>query len=286
MKNKMQLKELKKRKIKDSKLEEMSLDKKTTLIENRTKAKADSSDMWVTIGEKLRARREKLGYRASDVAEIMDLSERTVTNHETADSTPSYETLLEYCAIYDCSIGYLRGEYKEATQDLHFICTETGLSEEAVNYLLRNDPYTKSTATMISFLIEEEIKSEEKSLIGEMLSYFLDEVNMFWISKNKWFPLFDRIFNRVAPNFEEEQHYVSFDDYYQDTVESFAFALRECNYSETEIDEIRHSVEQLFRAYYLRLEYRKLNQVRLQSKIIKSMDTMVSINAKNQEERR
>lgn len=237
----------------------------------------------------LRGKRGADGYVSNKViADKVGYSTKQVNDWFNKEKTTDIPLpcLIEISNLLKCDVDYLLGRIDQKTKEVTDICEATSLSEEAVSFLCSKQLTAEATATMVSFLIEEEKESEEKSLISEMLSYFLDEVNMYWISKNEWFPLFNRIFIRVAPNFEEERHYVSFDDYYQDAVETFVFALRESNYSEAEVDEIRHSVEKMFRAYYFRLEYRKLNQVRLQSKILKSMDTLVSMNAKNQEERK
>ena len=237
----------------------------------------------------LRGKRGTDGYVSNEViANIVGYSTKQVNSWFNKEQTTDIPLpcLIEISNLLKCDVDYLLGRIDQKTKEVTDICDATSLSEEAVSFLCSKQLTAKATATMVSFLIEEEKESEEESLVSAMLSYFVDEVNMFWVSKNEWFPLFDKVFNRVAPNFEEEHHFVDFDDYYQDAVETFVQELRKDNYSEAEIDEIRHSVEKMFRAYYLRLEYRKLNQVRLQSKILKSMDTLVSMNAKNQEERK
>lgn len=63
------------------------------------------------------------------------------------------EKLVAICDIFQWDIGYLLGEYKEQTQDKHFICHQTGLSEKAIDFLL---PHSKDWQTgVLSLLLEE-----------------------------------------------------------------------------------------------------------------------------------
>lgn len=63
------------------------------------------------------------------------------------------EKLVAICDIFQWDVGYLLGEYKEQTQDKHFICQQTGLSEKAIDFLL---PHSKDWQTgVLSLLLEE-----------------------------------------------------------------------------------------------------------------------------------
>ena len=96
-----------------------------------------------TIGRQIRKKRKDLGFTREYVGDLLygnteDGKDhaQTVGNHESGQSFP-FKKLLKYCEILDCDLGYLLGEYDEATRDLHFICSATGLTEDAATILIR-----------------------------------------------------------------------------------------------------------------------------------------------------
>lgn len=108
-------------------------------IESKQKMLERLPDKWVDIGKRLREIRERRGYSAKDVADIIGKDTKTIYNHETANVRPSFDLLLKYCALYDCSIGYLLKEYDGTTFDRDYIASQTGLSEEAIKVLTKDD---------------------------------------------------------------------------------------------------------------------------------------------------
>jgi transcriptional regulator with XRE-family HTH domain len=112
------------------------------------------------IGKRLKQRREKLGLSQDAVGVMLnglspsgETKDRTIRNHESGQSFP-FKTLLKYCEIYDCDLGYLMGDYDEKDRDTHYICDQTGLSEEAVEILKDQRFYANPDEIFISYYDE------------------------------------------------------------------------------------------------------------------------------------
>lgn len=86
------------------------------------------------------------------------------------------EKLVAICDIFQCDIGYLLGEYKEQTQDKHFICQQTGLTETAIDLLL---PHSQDWQTGVLSLLLEEYPDFLQVLanIYEYYNYYAKEKN-------------------------------------------------------------------------------------------------------------
>lgn len=88
------------------------------------------------IGERIKEARKSCNMTKSKLAEKCELQQyQTITAWESGNSIPSLSKLLDLCDILNCDIGYLLGEYPEKTRIKSEICTETGLSENAVHKL-------------------------------------------------------------------------------------------------------------------------------------------------------
>lgn len=157
---------------------------------------------WKRIGQRLRERRKHLGYTQAYVGDIIFTEKddsgkcpdhaRTISNHESGQPF-KFETLLKYCDIYDCDLGYLLGDYDESTHDLHFICSETGLSEEAVNRL-RNEyivpPYIPEGKEYTPQKIHPRILAEMRELASELILQIYDYESLgnkihFYLTKKR-----------------------------------------------------------------------------------------------------
>ena len=157
---------------------------------------------WKQIGQRLKERRKLLGYTQAYVGDIIFSEKddsgkcpdhaRTVSNHESGQPF-KFETLLKYCDIYDCDLGYLLGDYDESTHDLHFICSETGLSEEAVNRL-RDEyflPYMSEEKEPTKKKIDPLILAEYRELASKLILQIYDheclssKIHLFLSKKRK-----------------------------------------------------------------------------------------------------
>lgn len=81
--------------------------------------------------------REKAGYTQKSFAEYFDISLDTVRNWEQGRKVPEIKTVERLCAEFACEPDYLLGRMEHSTHDMQFICSQTGLSEDAVLALSR-----------------------------------------------------------------------------------------------------------------------------------------------------
>lgn len=91
------------------------------------------------IGSRIKAERKALGLSQGELAEKCNLSassRQTVGAWEQGNLLPSVPDLLRLCALFDCELGYLLGEYDRKTRQTTDIFLETGLSANAVASLL------------------------------------------------------------------------------------------------------------------------------------------------------
>lgn len=65
------------------------------------------------------------------------ISRNTLSKIENGeDKHITFEFLLNFAKWAECDIGYLLGEYKEKTQEVHQICLTTGLTEDAIEKII------------------------------------------------------------------------------------------------------------------------------------------------------
>lgn len=89
------------------------------------------------IGERVEKERRELKLSKAKLAEKIGYSdERPITALEKNGKLLPLEQMLEMCKIFNCELSYLLCEQDYKTRVATDICEETGLSEEAVNYLI------------------------------------------------------------------------------------------------------------------------------------------------------
>ena len=112
---------------------------------------------WKRIGERIKQEREELKLDQIELGEQLGISRQTVSNWERGRAYPSVDDMGRLCGIFNCEIGYLLCEYDCKTKESADVCAVTGLSEEAVNMLIKLNT------------------NEEDALILTVLSYLLGE---------------------------------------------------------------------------------------------------------------
>ena len=92
----------------------------------------------IELGMKIRSERKANGYSLDDLREITNISRQTLAKWERGEGTgPTVDDLLSMCKAFQCDFGYLVGEYSCKTRQATDIQKETGLSETAVNSLIK-----------------------------------------------------------------------------------------------------------------------------------------------------
>lgn len=232
-----------------------------------------------TIGQQLKKRRELLGLTQEYVGNFVygdskDGKDRTKTirNHESGQSFP-FKILLRYCDVYDCDIGYLLGNYDESTHDLHFICSETGLSEDAVE-ILKNDNNGKCILTdIIDFLIKDSLESS--SLMYNLLVCKLNDVEIEKYKSNKWFNTFSKIIDECTSTNEKENVIglsLTTSNIDNATVNKIIDYLEAQGFSKDEILEISKETDNFFASYINRETEKEISKAILNNQITRYID--------------
>lgn len=66
--------------------------------------------MTVSIGDRLRAQREKNDLSVVSLARATGLSEKTIHRYEHGDANPTYDTLSKLAEKLGCTVSHLIGE--------------------------------------------------------------------------------------------------------------------------------------------------------------------------------
>ena len=105
---------------------------------------------YVLLGKRIAQRRRSLGLTQVQVNEIADLSDKYLSNIETARSIPSIDSLMRICTALSVSPGYI------LTGTL--IKEDTGLSDKVIDKTkLLSEKKMKLLDNFVDWLIENEI---------------------------------------------------------------------------------------------------------------------------------
>lgn len=102
------------------------------------------------------------------LSETIHVSLDTVRNWEQGKAIPSLSMLLVLSDLYQCDLDYLTGKIECKTHDLQFICSQTGLTEQAAVLLQTwgNEGY--NGITDLSAVLSDIITSNE---FPKMINY-------------------------------------------------------------------------------------------------------------------
>lgn len=108
-------------------------------------------DMMTLFSERLKALREKAGLNQSQLAEKLGVSRGSISFYENGDRIPDIVFLHGVAELFQVSADWLIGlsDTKTVDADLKAVCEYTGLSEEAISYILEADELKKSLLSQI-----------------------------------------------------------------------------------------------------------------------------------------
>ena len=109
------------------------------------------------IAQRIKQEREALDLTKAGLAEHLNVNRNTITTWERQDEKgriPPLDDLLHMCELFQCEHGYLLCEYDCKTRVATNIHTETGLSEGAIQILVRYLQDSVIFSTALSQMIE------------------------------------------------------------------------------------------------------------------------------------
>ena len=80
--------------------------------------KSEKKKLNIRIGSLLKRSRKSLGYTQEDVAELLDLAPRYISDIERDKTKGSIDTLVKLCNIYHITPTYVLQDYLDISDDL------------------------------------------------------------------------------------------------------------------------------------------------------------------------
>lgn len=111
------------------------------------------------IGERLKQARNDAGFTLEEVAEKIDKKQyQTVSKYESENAIPSFDVVLKLCNLYGCEVEYILGLIDKKTKSKFDSCDVTGLSEPAIDRLIRwkRSGFSNFGSDFISKMIEDD----------------------------------------------------------------------------------------------------------------------------------
>ena len=120
------------------------------------------------FGIRLAGLRKERNISQRRVSQDTNISLTTITKYETSVRNPSYEDLTALAKYYDTTTDYLLGlsDIKATDTNLKAVCKYTGLSEEAVQYIIENT-------------VQNSINANVNEILSNVLNIILTE-RAFW----------------------------------------------------------------------------------------------------------
>lgn len=90
------------------------------------------------IGKMIKTEREKNGMKQKDLADLIHVTNKQISNYERGILLPPLDKLLDICQVFDCELGYLLGEegYENKTKLMTAVSNSTGLTMDALQSIL------------------------------------------------------------------------------------------------------------------------------------------------------
>lgn len=125
----------------------------------------------IAIGDRIRAEREKRGLKMKEFLPQIYKSEqsyKTLAAWENGERLPDLDSLTRMAEIFDCDVGYLLCDYDEHRRTTSDVCAETGLSEQAAQWIIglhRAETLSNDLSNQLLNALSRLITSESFSLI-------------------------------------------------------------------------------------------------------------------------
>lgn len=154
-----------------------------------------------TFAERLKTLRENAGKKRQEVADSLGITRASLEYYEKGKRKPDIEVLVKIAEYYKVSTDYLLGLSNAQTvdKDIQFICDYTGLSEKAVNMLVKlNQEWNVADCKPINV----------QHLVNVFVNGFIEDGILSYLSLYS---------NRILLNLSEQKAYYTLTiDYYKE----------------------------------------------------------------------
>ena len=121
----------------------------------------------------LKKARKLKGITQSELAEVMEVTLKTVMNWEQGIVNPDLETVIKLADLLECDLDYLTGRLEEPTHDIAFIKNSIGLSTSAI-LKLQKKSFKMTDKIILSKIIEHKDYEYLMNRINEMIFHKTD----------------------------------------------------------------------------------------------------------------
>lgn len=128
------------------------------------------------MNDRLRIVRNEHGYTQEELADKMNVSQKTISSWETGRTSPKFEESRRLCELYGCTLEYLTGTKQHDSNDITIDDIMFRLKSFDVETLKKISDYA-------DFLIEERYKykkiMEEKEYLEKQLKEYERQLSEF-----------------------------------------------------------------------------------------------------------
>lgn len=128
------------------------------------------------MNDRLRIVRNEHGYTQEELADKMNVSQKTISSWETGRTSPKFEESRRLCELYGCTLEYLTGTKQHDSNDITIDDIMFRLKSFDVETLKKISDYA-------DFLIEERYKykkiMEEKEYLEKQLQEYERQLSEF-----------------------------------------------------------------------------------------------------------
>lgn len=128
------------------------------------------------MNDRLRIVRNEHGYTQEELADKMNVSQKTISSWETGRTSPKFEESRRLCELYGCTLEYLTGTKQHDSNDITIDDIMFKMKSFDVETLKKISDYA-------DFLIEERYKykkiMEEKEYLEKQLQEYERQLSEF-----------------------------------------------------------------------------------------------------------
>lgn len=170
------------------------------------------------IAQRILSERNLKGWTQKELHERVETySEKTVRDWEKGNTKIPTEGLIKLAEIFECDVNYLIGKYEYRTKEATDICKATGLSEAAINILLKDNKQG-----FISYFIEN-----GKDIFATFGDYVQLERSLQELKKLPYWKVIKEAFDKVQNVSQGDGRWIPLAPYEKDGIKQYELLDRE-----------------------------------------------------------